>query len=162
MIWRQAAGRDAFRGPVSFPDADPGIVLGKELVELFLQLDGQGVATGEYAAQARQVRAIQIGVARNCLEERRHAGDEVGLRGADQLGVALDIEARHEDGRAPADQHGMDADSQAEAMEHRHRSQHLAVADLFMTHGLGLPGQRIEIQVGKHDALGHAGRAAGE
>ena len=122
-------------------------MLRKEGVELLLQLDGQGIAAGEYSPQAAQVGPVEVTVAGDGLEERGDAGDEVRPGPADELGVALHVEAGHQDGGAADEQRRMDADAQAETVEHGHCRQHLAMVHFLVRHVGSLPGQGVEIKV---------------
>ena len=159
---RQAAGRYAFRRAVALADLHLGIVRAQEGVDLVLQLHGQGVAAGEYAHEERHVELFQPGRAQQSLEQRRHAGDEVRVLFAQQVGIGPDVEIRHEDAAGSADERRVDADAEAEAVEHGHDGEHRAAADAFIAAGCdGLQRKSVEIVAGKADALRRAGRAAG-
>ena len=134
----------------------------QEGVDLVLQLHGQGVAAGEYAHEERHVELFQPGRAQQSLEQRRHAGDEVRVLFAQQVGIGPDVEIRHEDAAGSADERRVDADAEAEAVEHGHDGEHRAAADAFIAAGCdGLQRKSVEIVAGKADALRRAGRTAG-
>ena len=162
VVRGKAACGHALGRTVSLPDADTGIMLGKELVELLFKLHTERVSSGEDTLKARKVRSVKIFVPRDGLEEGRNACDEIRLRHADELRIALHIEPRHKYGGTAAVEHGVDADPQSESMEDRHRSQHPGMMDVLLAHGRGLKGQGIEIQIRKHDSLGDSGSSAGE
>ena len=164
VLGGQAGGGDALGGAVALPDLLGAVVLPQESVHLLLQLRAQAVAAGEDALQEAQVRPLQVLRPQQRLKEGRHAGDQVGLLLHKGLGVDLDVELGDEDAGAAGHQGGVNADAQAEAMEHRHDGKHLHIGDLLHGEaggGNGLQGQGVKVQVGQHNALGGAGGAAG-
>ena len=136
----------------------------KECIHLLLELGAQAVAAGEDALEEAQVHALQLGSPEQGLEQGGHAGDQVGLLLHQHIGVGIHAELGHQDAGGAANQGGVDADAQTEAMEHGHHGEHLHPGDFLHGEaggGDGLQCQGVEIQVGEHDALGGAGGAAG-
>ena len=162
VVRSQAAGGDALGGAVTLAHPHARIVLGEELVKLLLEFDGERVAPREHTAKATQVGAVEIFVAGDSLEQRGHARNHVGAGLLYQVSVALNVETRHQYRGTAHHHHGVDAYSQAKTVEHRHRRQHLGVVGLKIGHRTGLLSQRVEVQIGEHDALGGTGRTARE
>ena len=164
VLGGQAGGGDAFGGAVALPDLLSAAVGLQEGVHLPLQLRGQAVAAGEDALQEAQVRPLQLVRPQQGFEQGGHAGDQIGLLLQQNFGVGVHIELGHQNAGAARHQRRVDADAQAEAVEHGHDGEHLHVGDLV--HGKagggdGLKRQGVEVQVAEHDALGGAGGAAG-
>ena len=124
----QAGGRDALGQAVALTDLHGGMVHFQELVDLLLELDGHAVAAGEDALQAAEVGVFELFGAQKGLKQGRDAGDDVRLLLDEQVGVGIDVELRDEDAARAADEGGMDADAEAEAVEHGHDGEHLQPA----------------------------------
>ena len=136
----------------------------EEGVHLLFQLRGQAVAAGEDAPEEAEIRVFQVLRPEQGLEQGGHTGNQVGLLLHQGMRIGLHIELGNEHAGAPGNQRGMDADAQAEAVEHGHDGEHLHIGDFLHGEaggGDGLKGQGVEVQVGEHDALGGAGGAAG-
>ena len=164
ILGGQAGGGDAFGGAVALADLLRAVVGFQEGIHLLLQLRGEAVAAGEDALQEAQIRLLQILRPQQRLEQGGHAGDQVGLLLHENIGVGLHAELGHQDAGAAGDEGRVDADAQAEAVEHGHDGEHLHAGNLLHAEaggGDGLQRQGVEIQVGEHDALGGAGGAAG-
>ena len=157
----QAAGRDALGQAVALTDLDGGVVRLQEFINLLFQLDGKAVAAAEHALEAAEVGIFQLLRAQQRFKQRRDARNDVRLLFDEQIGVGLDVELRDEDAARAANQGGVDADAEAEAVEHRHDGEHLHAVDGCKAGGRdGLEAKSVEVQVAEHDALGGAGRAA--
>ena len=162
VLRRQAGGCDALGQAVALPHLHGGVVRLEEIVDLFLQLDGHAVAAGEHALEAAEIRVFELFSPQQRLKQRRDAGDDIGLLLDEKLCVGVDIELRDEDAACAADEGGVDADAEAEAMEHGHDGEHLhAVDGREARGGNGLEAQGVEVHVGQENPLGRAGRAAG-
>ena len=134
----------------------------QEGVDLFLQLDGQAVAAAEHALEAGEIGAFELVRAKQRLEQRRHAGDDIRLLFDEQLGIGVDVELRDKDAACAADERRMDADAEAEAVEDRHDGEHLHAVDRREAGGRdGLKAKGVEVHIGEQNALRGAGRAAG-
>ena len=157
----QAACRDALGQTVALADLHGGIVRLEEVVDLLLELNRQAVAAAEHALEAAEVRAFQLVRAQQRLKERRNAGDDVGLLLDEKLCIRRDVELRHQNAARAANQRGVNADAQTEAVEHGHDGEHLEPVDGGKTgRGNGLQAQRVEVHIGQQDALRGAGGAA--
>ena len=162
ILRRQAGGRDAFGQAIALTHLHGSIVGLEEIVDLFLQLDGHTVTAGEHALEAAEVCVFKLFCAQQRLKQRRDAGDDIGLLFDEQLGVGIDVELRNKDAARAANQGGMDADAEAEAVEHGHDGEHLQPVDGREAGGSdGLQAQRVKVHIGQENALGRAGRAAG-
>ena len=125
VLRRQAGGRDALGQAVALTDLHGSIVRLEEIVDLFLQLDRHAVAAAEHALEAAEVCVFKLVRAQQRLKQRRDAGDDVGLLLDEQLGIGIDVELRDKDAACAANQGGMDADAETEAVEHGHDGEHL-------------------------------------
>ena len=76
------------------------------------------------------------------------------------LGVAFWGKAGHQDAAPALGEHGVDADPQAKAVEHRHGGQHFVAGTEHGVGGDDLLAEGIEVFVGEDDALVGAGGAA--
>jgi len=162
VLRRETAGRHALGQAVALADLDGRAVRVQKIVHLFLELDREAVAAAEHALQAAEIGVLQFFRAQQRLEERRHAGDDVGLLFDEQVRVGLDVEARDENAARAADERGMDADAESEAVEHGHDGEHLEPRDGGEAAGRdGLQAESVEVHVAEQDALRGAGRAAG-
>ena len=143
----QAARRDSLGCAIAFTHLDRRFMIGQEPVEFLLELNGQGVAAGEYTLQGRKVRVVHGRQSQQCFVECRHAGNEVALVLGDQLCIALGCKARHENASAALGKHCMNAYTQTETMEKRHRRQHSVTRSEHRVGSHDLLAQRIEILV---------------
>ena len=157
----KAAGGDALRQAVALPHLLHSAVLPEEGIHLVFQLHAQGVAAGENTPQAAQIQLLGILHPKQCLVQRGNAGNAVGLVFAEHLAVGLDTELGHQNHPNAPVEHGVDADTQAEAVENGHDGKAAEARLDTVTGGAGLEGQGIEVQVGQEDSLGDAGSAAG-
>ena len=158
----EAAGGDAFGQAVALAHLDGGVVLTQEGVDLLFELHGQAVAPAEHAQQEAHVQAVQLGHMEQGLKNRGHAGDEIRLAPPEHVGIAFVVEGGHENAAHPVDQHRVQVDAQAEAVEHGHAAEHgQPPAELHPDGRPGLHGAGVEIPIRQADALGHAAGAAG-
>ena len=157
----QAAGSDAFGGAVAFPDLLLGAVGFQECIHLVLELNGQGVAAGEYALQLAKVQIPCLFQPQQRLIQGGDAGDIVGLMLFQQLGIAFRRKLRHQNTGGTVDEYRVDADAQTKAVENGHDGQHLVPLYQAVARGTGLKPQRVKVQVAEKNALGGAGGTAG-
>lgn len=159
---RQAAGRDTFGRAVALADLHARAVLRQKPVDAALQLDGERIAAAENALQEGEPDVLQTRRAQQRLEQRRHAGDEARALFAQQVGVESYAEARHENAARTADERRVNADAEAEAVEHRHDREHRAAQQRpAAAGGDRLISQRVKVAAREADTLGFSGRAAG-
>ena len=121
----------------------------------------QGVGTGENGFQARQVGALQRLVARERIEQGRHADEQIGALLADEFGDNFRREGRHQDRFRAGHEGRIHAHAETEAVKDRQDGENgiafAHAAPRGHTHALG-----DEIAMRQQDAFGRAGGAAGK
>ena len=162
ILGGQAGGGDTFGGAVALSNLLGAAMLLQEGIHLLFQLLGQTVAAGENALQEAQILPLQILGPQQRFKKGGDTGDDVGLLLDEGFGVGFDAELRNQDAGGTADESGVDADAQTEAVEYGHNGEHFHPRHAAEAGGGdGLQTQSVEIQVGEHNALGGAGGAAG-
>ena len=126
------------------------------------EIMGQGGTTRDAVAQRAKIVFSQVGRVEDGVEQRGHTGHARGLLLGDRLQKLGNLESGQQDYLRPLMHRPVHHHGHGEDMEQGQHPQHALrpLADMGEP-ARALLGVGIEIAMGQHRALGHAGRAPG-